>query len=131
MSSASEHGSVPWYAEMCSSTLTVTYSSGGHGERGVVSERIPRFRNHWGLFVIDNWMEISYLRVQQSFSSYVNIETFYYKDNFVRFVVFNGASAKCGCLILDTHRLVYITLGLFVNRTKRVNFKRMRHEARF
>ncbi|THD28816.1 Furin [Fasciola hepatica] len=37
VSSASEHGSVPWYAEMCSSTLTVTYSSGGHGERGVIT----------------------------------------------------------------------------------------------
>ncbi|CAL8074020.1 unnamed protein product [Calicophoron daubneyi] len=37
VSSASEHGSVPWYAERCSSTLTVTYSSGGHGERGVIT----------------------------------------------------------------------------------------------
>lgn len=35
--SVSEHGSVPWYAELCSSTLAVTYSSGGRGERGVVS----------------------------------------------------------------------------------------------
>ncbi|CAH8587632.1 unnamed protein product [Heterobilharzia americana] len=33
--SVSEHGSVPWYAELCSSTLAVTYSSGGRGERGV------------------------------------------------------------------------------------------------
>ncbi|KAF8570510.1 hypothetical protein P879_00211 [Paragonimus westermani] len=37
VSSVTEHGSVPWYAEMCSSTLAVTYSSGGHGERGVIT----------------------------------------------------------------------------------------------
>ncbi|VEL15386.1 unnamed protein product [Protopolystoma xenopodis] len=37
VSSASERGSVPWYAEHCSSTLAVTYSSGGRGERSVVS----------------------------------------------------------------------------------------------
>lgn len=37
VSSVSEHGSVPWYAEMCSSTLAVTYSSGGHGERAVIT----------------------------------------------------------------------------------------------
>ncbi|TNN12242.1 Furin-like protease 1 isoform 2 [Schistosoma japonicum] len=35
--SVSEHGSVPWYAELCSSTLAVTYSSGGRGERGVIT----------------------------------------------------------------------------------------------
>lgn len=37
VSSASEHGTIPWYAETCSSTLAVTYSSGGQGEKGVVS----------------------------------------------------------------------------------------------
>lgn len=42
--SVSEHGSVPWYAELCSSTLAVTYSSGGRGERGVVS-----FHDHFHL----------------------------------------------------------------------------------
>ncbi|KAM3183382.1 Uracil phosphoribosyltransferase, synthesizes UMP from uracil [Hymenolepis weldensis] len=35
VSSASEHGTIPWYAETCSSTLAVTYSSGGQGEKGV------------------------------------------------------------------------------------------------
>ncbi|VDM32584.1 unnamed protein product [Hydatigera taeniaeformis] len=37
VSSASEHGTIPWYAETCSSTLAVTYSSGGQGEKGVVT----------------------------------------------------------------------------------------------
>ncbi|KAL7062130.1 hypothetical protein AAHC03_01894 [Spirometra sp. Aus1] len=37
VSSASEHGTIPWYAETCSSTLAVTYSSGGQGERAIVT----------------------------------------------------------------------------------------------
>uniref|UniRef100_A0A183SNI2 Peptidase_S8 domain-containing protein n=1 Tax=Schistocephalus solidus TaxID=70667 RepID=A0A183SNI2_SCHSO len=37
VSSASEHGKIPWYAETCSSTLAVTYSSGGNGERAIVT----------------------------------------------------------------------------------------------
>ncbi|XP_063696789.1 furin-like protease 1 isoform X2 [Culicoides brevitarsis] len=37
ISSATEEGSVPWYSEMCSSTLATTYSSGGQGEKQVVT----------------------------------------------------------------------------------------------
>ena len=35
--SASEHNDFPWYAEFCSSTLAVTYSSGSSGEKQIVS----------------------------------------------------------------------------------------------
>ena len=37
ISSATEHGNVPWYSEACSSTLATTYSSGSGGERQIVS----------------------------------------------------------------------------------------------
>ncbi|XP_015840650.2 furin-like protease 1, isoforms 1/1-X/2 isoform X1 [Tribolium castaneum] len=37
ISSATEHGHVPWYSEACSSTLASTYSSGAVGERQVVT----------------------------------------------------------------------------------------------
>ena len=36
ISSASENGYVPWYAEACSSTLAATYSGGGVNEREIV-----------------------------------------------------------------------------------------------
>ncbi|XP_044314674.1 furin-like protease 1 isoform X2 [Drosophila rhopaloa] len=37
ISSATENGNVPWYSEKCSSTLATTYSSGGQGEKQVVT----------------------------------------------------------------------------------------------
>lgn len=37
ISSATEHGHVPWYSEACSSTLATTYSSGSVGEKQVVT----------------------------------------------------------------------------------------------
>lgn len=37
ISSATEEGFVPWYSEKCSSTLATTYSSGGQGERQIVT----------------------------------------------------------------------------------------------
>lgn len=37
ISSATEEGSVPWYSEKCSSTLATTYSSGGQGEKQIVT----------------------------------------------------------------------------------------------
>ncbi|XP_019765188.1 furin-like protease 1 isoform X4 [Dendroctonus ponderosae] len=37
ISSATEHGYVPWYSEACSSTLASTYSSGAGNERQVVT----------------------------------------------------------------------------------------------
>lgn len=37
ISSATEHGNVPWYSEACSSTLASTYSSGAVSERQVVT----------------------------------------------------------------------------------------------
>ncbi|XP_052742573.1 furin-like protease 1 isoform X2 [Bicyclus anynana] len=37
ISSATERGDVPWYSEMCSSTLAATYSSGGTNEKQVVT----------------------------------------------------------------------------------------------
>ncbi|CAG0891106.1 unnamed protein product, partial [Darwinula stevensoni] len=37
ISSASEHGLVPWYSEACSSTLATTYSSGSNTEKQVVT----------------------------------------------------------------------------------------------
>ncbi|XP_017018532.1 furin-like protease 1 isoform X2 [Drosophila kikkawai] len=37
ISSATEEGHVPWYSEKCSSTLATTYSSGGPGEKQVVT----------------------------------------------------------------------------------------------
>ncbi|XP_015927741.1 furin-like protease 1, isoforms 1/1-X/2 [Parasteatoda tepidariorum] len=37
ISSATEHGLVPWYSEACSSTLATTYSSGSSGEKQVVT----------------------------------------------------------------------------------------------
>lgn len=37
ISSATEHGNVPWYSEACSSTLASTYSSGAINERQVVT----------------------------------------------------------------------------------------------
>ncbi|CAD0202252.1 unnamed protein product [Chrysodeixis includens] len=37
ISSATERGEVPWYSEMCSSTLAATYSSGGLNEKQVVT----------------------------------------------------------------------------------------------
>ncbi|KAJ8968362.1 hypothetical protein NQ317_009525 [Molorchus minor] len=37
ISSATEHGHVPWYSEACSSTLATTYSSGAVGEKQVVT----------------------------------------------------------------------------------------------
>lgn len=37
ISSATEEGLVPWYSEMCSSTLATTYSSGGQGEKQIVT----------------------------------------------------------------------------------------------
>ncbi|XP_065165664.1 furin-like protease 1, isoforms 1/1-X/2 isoform X2 [Atheta coriaria] len=37
ISSATEHGRVPWYSEACSSTLATTYSSGEVGERQVIT----------------------------------------------------------------------------------------------
>lgn len=39
ISSATEHGLVPWYSEACSSTLAATYSSGSGAERQIVSRR--------------------------------------------------------------------------------------------
>lgn len=39
ISSATQHGSKPWYLEMCSSTLATTYSSGSPGkDANVVSQ---------------------------------------------------------------------------------------------
>lgn len=40
--SASEHDKKPWYLEMCSSTLTSTYSSGGVGEKQIATTDIRR-----------------------------------------------------------------------------------------
>lgn len=40
ISSATEHGLVPWYSEACSSTLAATYSSGSGAERQIVSCRV-------------------------------------------------------------------------------------------
>lgn len=37
ISSATEHGLVPWYSEACSSTLAATYSSGAYGERQIIT----------------------------------------------------------------------------------------------
>ncbi|CAL8087295.1 unnamed protein product [Orchesella dallaii] len=37
ISSATENGLVPWYSEACSSTLATTYSSGGTGEKQIVT----------------------------------------------------------------------------------------------
>lgn len=37
VSSASEHGRLPWYGERCSSTFATTYSSGNSGDHQVVS----------------------------------------------------------------------------------------------
>jgi furin len=37
ISSATEAGNIPWYSEACASTLATTYSSGGGGERQIVS----------------------------------------------------------------------------------------------
>lgn len=37
VSSASEHGKMPWYGEQCASTLATTYSSGNGGDHQVVS----------------------------------------------------------------------------------------------
>ncbi|CAL1266925.1 unnamed protein product [Larinioides sclopetarius] len=37
ISSATEHGLVPWYSEACSSTLATTYSSGSSGEKQIVT----------------------------------------------------------------------------------------------
>lgn len=37
ISSATEEGHVPWYSEKCSSTLATTYSSGGSGEKQIVT----------------------------------------------------------------------------------------------
>ena len=37
VSSATEYGKIPWYAEACSSTLATTYSSGSGGERQIVT----------------------------------------------------------------------------------------------
>ncbi|KAH9632981.1 hypothetical protein HF086_003023 [Spodoptera exigua] len=37
ISSATERGEVPWYSEMCSSTLAATYSSGAINEKQVVT----------------------------------------------------------------------------------------------
>lgn len=37
ISSATEEGLVPWYSEMCGSTLATTYSSGSQGEKQVVT----------------------------------------------------------------------------------------------
>lgn len=37
ISSATEHGNVPWYSEACSSTLASTYSSGAATEKQVVT----------------------------------------------------------------------------------------------
>ncbi|SPP83991.1 blast:Furin-like protease 1%2C isoforms 1/1-X/2 [Drosophila guanche] len=37
ISSATEEGHVPWYSEKCGSTLATTYSSGGQGEKQVVT----------------------------------------------------------------------------------------------
>lgn len=40
VSSATQHGHVPWYAERCSSTIATTYSSGNGGDLQVVSSDI-------------------------------------------------------------------------------------------
>ncbi|XP_021944042.1 furin-like protease 1, isoforms 1/1-X/2 isoform X2 [Folsomia candida] len=37
ISSATENGLVPWYSEACSSTLATTYSSGGTGEKQIIT----------------------------------------------------------------------------------------------
>ena len=37
ISSATEHGKIPWYSEACSSTLATTYSSGEQGEKMIVT----------------------------------------------------------------------------------------------
>lgn len=37
VSSATEHGKVPWYSEACSSTLATTYSSGANNEKQIVT----------------------------------------------------------------------------------------------
>ena len=42
ISSATEHGKVPWYSEACSSTLATTYSSGEHGEKMIVTTDLRR-----------------------------------------------------------------------------------------
>uniref|UniRef100_A0A183DYZ7 P/Homo B domain-containing protein n=1 Tax=Gongylonema pulchrum TaxID=637853 RepID=A0A183DYZ7_9BILA len=36
ISSATEHGNIPWYSEACSSTLATAYSSGATGEKMIV-----------------------------------------------------------------------------------------------
>ncbi|VDO27970.1 unnamed protein product [Onchocerca flexuosa] len=37
ISSATEHGNIPWYSEACSSTLATAYSSGATGEKMIVT----------------------------------------------------------------------------------------------
>lgn len=39
ISSATEHGTTPWYSEFCASTLASTFSSGSWGMRKIVSNR--------------------------------------------------------------------------------------------
>ncbi|CAH0758094.1 unnamed protein product [Diatraea saccharalis] len=43
ISSATERGEVPWYSEMCSSTLAATYSSGAINEKQVVTTDLHHF----------------------------------------------------------------------------------------
>lgn len=50
ISSATEHGKVPWYSEACSSTLATTYSSGEQGEKMIVTTDLRQgcTENHTG-----------------------------------------------------------------------------------
>ncbi len=38
ISSATEHGTSPWYSEYCASTMASTFSSGSFGMRKIVSD---------------------------------------------------------------------------------------------
>ncbi|CAG5083466.1 Oidioi.mRNA.OKI2018_I69.PAR.g10383.t1.cds [Oikopleura dioica] len=50
ISSTSEKENVPWYSEACASTLASTYSSGGMGERQIVTTDLRKIctKNHTG-----------------------------------------------------------------------------------
>ncbi|XP_014244560.1 furin-like protease 1 isoform X2 [Cimex lectularius] len=50
ISSATEHGNVPWYSEACSSTLATTYSSGSNVEKQIVTTDLHQqcTENHTG-----------------------------------------------------------------------------------
>jgi hypothetical protein len=49
ISSATEHGTSPWYSEYCASTLASTFSSGSWGMRKIVSDCFVVWKHHLNL----------------------------------------------------------------------------------